>query len=369
MTEPSFPRIAFMREALRLARKGMGRTAPNPAVGALVVRGGKVVGRGWHRAAGMPHAEVEAIRAAGKAARGADLYVTLEPCCHTGRTGPCTEAILSAGIRRVAAAMKDPNPLVSGKGMARLRRRGLVVASGLLEERAREINRGYCRWIVSGRPFVTLKLAVSLDGQLAPFTGASRWISGEPARAAVHRMRSEADAVLVGGETLRRDDPLLSSRIPGGHDPRRVILASRLKDLAGRRLFREGNGEVLVVCPRGVPVKGPGLSLPREVKLLRLPSKGGRIPAEALLKALGGEGITSLLVEGGGRTAGWLAAAGAIDRLVFFIAPVLLGEGIRSIAGFRPRTVGEGFRIKITEVRRVGEDLMVTAEPAAEQGG
>ncbi len=356
-----------MREALRLARKGIGRTAPNPAVGALVVRGGKVVGRGWHKAAGMPHAEVEAIRAAGRAARGADLYVTLEPCCHTGRTGPCTEAILSAGIRRVAAAMRDPNPLVSGKGIARLRRKGVVVATGLLSEDAREINRGYCRWIVSGRPFVTLKLAVSMDGQIAPFTGDSRWVSGEKARAAVHRMRSRSDAVLVGGETLRRDDPLLSSRIPGGHDPRRVILASRLKDMAGRRIFREGKGEVLVVCPRGGSMKDLGRALPPGVKVLRLPSKNGRIPAEGFLKALGGEGITSLLVEGGGRTAGWLAAAGAVDRLMFFIAPVLLGEGVRSVAGFRPRSVGEGSRFHITEVRRVGEDLMVTADAAAEE--
>jgi diaminohydroxyphosphoribosylaminopyrimidine deaminase/5-amino-6-(5-phosphoribosylamino)uracil reductase len=315
----------------------------------------------------MPHAEVEAIRDAGAAALGADLYVTLEPCSHTGRTGPCTEAVLAAGIRRVAAAMPDPNPLVSGKGIAFLRRRGITVVTGLLESPAREINRGYCRWIVSGKPFVTLKLAVSMDGQIAPFTGVSRWISGERSRKAVHRMRSEADAVLVGAETVRRDDPLLSSRVPGGKDPRRVVLAARLSGLAGRRLFREGDGEVLVVCPRGVPARDVDRIVSRGGRVIGLPARRGRIDAEAVLAALGKEGIASLLVEGGGRIAGWLASAGAIDRLVLFVAPVLLGEGVRSVAGFRPPSVVEGMKLAIKDVRRVGEDLMVTAEPAGER--
>lgn len=355
--------------ALRLARKGIGRTSPNPAVGAVLVRGGKVVGKGYHRAAGMPHAEVEAIRDAGGAARGADLYVTLEPCCHKGRTGPCTEAILSAGVRRVAAAMKDPNPIVAGKGLSALRGAGIVVDAGLLAEDARALNRPYCRWIVSGKPYVTLKLAMSLDGQIAAFTGGSRWISGERSRALVHRMRAEADAVLVGGETFRRDDPLLTSRIPGGRDPRRVILTSRLAGLSGRRLFREGGrreggGEILFVCPGSVSARDGERVEKLGGRVLRLPVQGSRIPAGVFLRALGREGVTSLLVEGGGKTAGWLVAAGAVDRYVFFLAPMLLGEGVRAIAGYRSRTVGGGRKLRITEVRRVGEDLMVTAEPA-----
>jgi len=363
-----FPSTEFMRMALRLARKGIGRTSPNPAVGAVLVRAGKVVGRGYHRAAGMPHAEVEAIRDAGDAARGADLYVTLEPCCHTGRTGPCTEAILSAGVRRVAAAMKDPNPLVAGKGLSALRKAGLTVAEGPLGEEARALNRPYRKWIVSGKPYVTLKLAVTLDGQIASATGDSRWISCEKSRAMVHRMRSAADAVLVGGETFRRDDPRLTSRTPGGKDPVRVILTSRLSDVPGRRVFRGGRGEVLIACPRGVPERDVRRAVSRGAKVLRLPARAGRIPADVFLRALGKEGVTSLLVEGGGRTAGWLVAAAAVDRFVFFVAPLLLGEGVRAIAGYCARTVAGGRRLKITGVRRLGDDLMVTAESPQEGG-
>ncbi|PWB62218.1 MAG: bifunctional diaminohydroxyphosphoribosylaminopyrimidine deaminase/5-amino-6-(5-phosphoribosylamino)uracil reductase RibD [Deltaproteobacteria bacterium] len=358
----TFPRPEFMRMALRLAGKGAGRTSPNPAVGAVLVRGGTVVGRGYHRAAGLPHAEVEAIRDAGAAAKGADLYVTLEPCCHAGRTGPCTEAILSAGIRRVAAAMKDPNPRVAGKGLSALRRAGVDSVFGLLEEEAKSLNRAYCKWIVSGKPYVTLKLAMSLDGQIAAFTGNSRWISGEPSRRIVHRMRAASDAVLVGGKTFRRDDPLLSARLPGARDPRRVILTSRLSGLPARRLFREGSGEILFACPREVSDRDASRVASLGGKVLRLPGRGGRISAGAFLRALGKEGVTSLLVEGGGQTAGWLIAAGAVDRLVFFLAPLLLGEGVRAVSGFRARTVAGGRRLSITGTRRAGNDLVVTAE-------
>ena len=358
----TFPRMEFMKLALRLAAKGLGRTSPNPAVGAVLVRGGKVVGRGFHRAAGLPHAEVEAIRDAGSKASGADLYVTLEPCCRVGRTGPCTEAILSAGVRRVAAAMKDPNPLVSGRGIKSLRKAGLAVADGLLEEEAFSLNRPYCRWVVSGKPFVTLKLAMSLDGQIAAFTGTSRWISGEESRRMVHRMRAGADAVLVGGRTFRKDDPLLTSRIPGGRDPRRIVLASRLSGLASRRIFGRGKGEILFVCPREVPGRDVKRVVSLGGRVLRLPSRGRRITAEVFLRAMGKEGVTSLLVEGGGRTAGWLVSAGAVDRFVFFLAPLLLGEGIRAVQGYRARTIAGGRKLAITDVRRAGADLVVTAE-------
>jgi diaminohydroxyphosphoribosylaminopyrimidine deaminase/5-amino-6-(5-phosphoribosylamino)uracil reductase len=306
---------------------------------------------------------VEAIRDAGKAARGADLYVTLEPCCHFGRTGPCTEAILSAGIRRVSAAMKDPDPRVAGKGMALLRKAGLPVAVGLLEEEAVSLNRPYCRWVVSGKPYVTLKLAISLDGRIADSDGSSRWISGEKSREIVHRMRSVSDAVLIGGETLRRDDPLLTSRVPGGRDPKRVILTSRLSALVGKRIFREGKAEILVVCPAGASSRGADRAVDSCGKVIRLPARRGIIPAEVFLRAIGKEGIASLLVEGGGKTAGWLVAAGAVDRFVFFIAPLLLGEGTSAIEGYRAQTVSAGGKLTITDMRRVGNDLMVTAEP------
>ncbi len=366
MTAGTFPDAGFMREALRLARKGIGRTSPNPAVGAVVVRSGRVVGRGFHRAAGQPHAEVEALREAGAAARGADLYVTLEPCDHRGRTGPCTEAVLEAGIARVAYAMEDPNPKVSGRGAKRLRKAGLVVQGGLLSEAAYELNRGYCRWIVSGRPFVTLKLAVSLDGQIAAATGESRWITGTSARAIVHRMRLAADAVLVGGETARKDDPLLTARVPGGRCPKRVVLTTRPSELARNRLFGSKGGEVIVVCPSRVPSRETGQVRALGARVLRLPSRGGKIRAGDLLSALGSEGITSLLVEGGGKTAGWLTEEGAVDRYVVFVAPLLLGEGIRAVSGWACRAPSSGKRLAFASVRRVGPDLMVVAEPAAE---
>lgn len=358
-----FPRLDFMRRALRLARRGAGRTAPNPAVGAVVVRRGRIVGEGYHRAAGLPHAEIEALHRAGNASRGADLYVTLEPCNHRGRTGPCTDAVLAAGIARVAYAMEDPNPAVSGGGAGRLRDAGLVVHRGLMEAEARELNRGFCRWVVSGKPFVTLKLAVSLDGQIAAAGGASRWITGEAARRRVHRMRSEADAVLVGGETARRDDPVLTARHPGGRDPRRVILTSRPSELANGRIFREAGGEVLVACRNDVPERDVRAVREAGGKVLRLPARGGTVRARDLLAALGAEGITSILVEGGGRTAGWLVSEGAVDRYVLFVAPLLLGEGVRAVSGWASRSPSSGKRLAFTSVRRVGPDLEITAEP------
>jgi diaminohydroxyphosphoribosylaminopyrimidine deaminase/5-amino-6-(5-phosphoribosylamino)uracil reductase len=360
----SFPRPEFMRMALGFARRGVGRTSPNPAVGAVLVRKGKVVGAGHHRAAGMPHAEIVALRDAGAAARGADLYVTLEPCVHTGRTGPCTGAIIAAGVKRVAAAMQDPNPLVSGKGFRVLRRAGIPVVRGLMEEEARSLNRPYCRWIVTGRPFVTLKLAVSVDGQIASASGDSRWISGEAARKMVHRMRSEADAVLIGGETFRRDAPLLTSRIRGGRNPKRVILTSGIAGVARNGRFLEAGGEVIVVAPRSVPRKEVERFRSARIRVLLLSARKGRIEAGAFLDSLGREGITSLLVEGGGKTAGWLVEAGAVDRYVFFLSPLLLGEGVRSIAGFAARRVKEGRRLMITRIARTGGDLMVVAEPS-----
>ncbi len=357
-----FPGAGFMRRALRLARKGAGRTAPNPAVGAVVVRGGRVVGEGYHHAAGLPHAEIEALREAGRAARGADLYVTLEPCGHHGRTGPCTEAILAAGIARVAYAMEDPNPAVSGRGARRLRDAGLSVHRGPMEPEARELNRGFCRWVVAGKPFVTLKLAVSLDGQIAAAGGDSRWITGEAARRRVHRMRSEADAVLVGGETARRDDPLLTARVPGGHDPRRVVITSRPAELVRGKLFREAGGKVIVACPSGVPERDVRAATDAGARVLRLPARGGAVRAGEFLAALGAEGVTSLLVEGGGRTAGWLVSGGAVDRYVVFVAPLLLGEGIRAISGWTTRSPSTGKRLLFTSVRRIGTDLEITAE-------
>jgi diaminohydroxyphosphoribosylaminopyrimidine deaminase/5-amino-6-(5-phosphoribosylamino)uracil reductase len=258
--------------------------------------------------------------------------------------------------------MEDPNPLVSGRGIVALRKAGLTVVAGLLEEEARALNRPYCRWMVTGKPYVTLKLAMSLDGQIAAFTGTSRWISGDESRRMVHRMRAGSDAVLVGGRTFRKDDPLLTTRIPGEREPRRIILTSRLSETAGRRVFAGGTGEILFVCPREVSDRDVKRVVSLGGRVLRLPGRGGRIPAEVFLRALGKEGVTSLLVEGGGRTAGWLVSAGAVDRFVFFLAPLLLGEGVRAVQGYRARTIAGGRKLSITEIRRSGDDLVVTAQ-------
>jgi diaminohydroxyphosphoribosylaminopyrimidine deaminase/5-amino-6-(5-phosphoribosylamino)uracil reductase len=354
-----------MRLALRLARKGAVMTSPNPAVGAVLVRRGEVVGKGFHRAAGLPHAEAVALQDAGAAARGTDLYVTLEPCAHAGRTGPCTRAIIAAGVKRVVAAMQDPNPLVAGKGFRALRRAGILVVRGMMEEEALSLNRSYCRWVVSGRPFVTLKLAISLDGQVASVSGESRWISGDPARKIVHRMRSETDAVLVGGETFRRDAPQLTARIPGGKNPGRVILTSRIEGVSRNGAFLKAGGRVIVAAPRGVSREDADRLRSLGIRVLLLPARKGRIGAGAFLDALGREGITSLLVEGGGQTSGWLVEAGAVDRYVFFLAPLLLGEGVRSIAGFAAGRMKDGRRLMFTSVKRAGCDIMVVAEPAS----
>jgi diaminohydroxyphosphoribosylaminopyrimidine deaminase/5-amino-6-(5-phosphoribosylamino)uracil reductase len=259
--------------------------------------------------------------------------------------------------------MEDPNPRVRGRGGRRLREAGVVVHEGLLSGAARELNRGFARWVVSGRPHVTLKLAISLDGQIAAAGGASRWISGEEARRLVHRMRSEADAILVGGGTARRDDPLLTARVPGGRTPRRVVVTTRPGAILRNRLFRAGPGEVLVACPAGIPRREAERLRALGARVLPLPSRAGRIRAADLLGALGAEGVTSLLVEGGGRTAGWLAAEGAVDRYVLLVAPLLLGEGVRAVSGWACSDPQSGVRLSFEVVRRVGKDILLIAEP------
>ncbi len=332
--------VHFMRQALRLARKGWGRTSPNPMVGAVLVRDNAVVGQGWHAMAGGPHAEVVAIRDAGEAAAGATLYVTLEPCSTQGRTPPCVDAILAAGIRRVVIGTCDPNPAHAGRAVATLREAGIEVVMDVEQAACQALNEAFFCWIRHRRPYVILKMAMTLDGKIATRTGESQWITGPVARRHVQRLRQWADAVLVGAETVRRDNPQLLVRSPRSwpRQPLRLV-ASRSGDLGDApHVLTDGRAETRVV---------------------RADSPDAW---RALLGELGARQITALLVEGGGQLAGELLAAGCVDKVAFFIAPRLLGgaDSRPVTAGPSPAHLADAAQLSHMQTRRLGADLLVT---------
>ena len=344
--------VAFMRRAVRLARRGLGRTRPNPVVGCVVVRNGSVVAEGWHRRAGGPHAEAEALGRLGGRAEGATLYATLEPCGHFGRTPPCTEAILAAGIRRVVYG--NPDPLTGGA--ARLREADVEVVAGVGAAAAARANEA---WLVAAprrRPFVALKLAVSLDGRLATRTGHSRWVTGEPARRAVARLRDRHDAVLVGTGTLRADDPRLTARVRGARDPVRVVLDARLGCPPDARVLGPGGETWLVAAADTASAAPPG------ARVLRVPGDAaGRLELTATLEALWRAEIVSVLVEGGAALAGALLAAGLVDRVYAFVAPVLIGaDGLPAARLAGAETMADAWRLTDVTSRRYGEDVLIT---------
>jgi len=355
-----------MRLALRLARRAYGRTSPNPMVGAVLVKGGKIIGRGWHRGAGQPHAEIEALRDAqngGHNPKGATLYVTLEPCCTQGRTPPCTAAIIAAGIRRVVAGATDPNPRHAGRGFRILRRAGLSLTRGVLAGECAQLNEAFNHWIVRRTPFVTVKAAMSLDGKIASVTGESKWITGEPARAAAMKLRAGADAVLVGVNTILRDDPALTLRRPGfaGKALRRLVLDPRGRTpLSAGIAAGAGAHLTTVVVTKSAPPKRLA-ALRRRVRVLVAPARRGRIDLPWLLQTLGRENVTSLLVEGGGETnALW---APLCQRVVFFYAPLILGgrQAPTALAGEGVRTAGGKITLREARWQRVGGDLVLIA--------
>jgi len=345
----------FMRLAIREAEKGLGRTSPNPAVGALLVKGGRVVARGYHARAGAPHAEVVALARAGARARGADLYTTLEPCDHWGRTPPCSLAILQAGVRRVFVGSRDPNPVVDGRGIARLRRGGAWVRAEVLREECDRLNRAWFHFITAGRPLVTLKIATTLDGRIATRSGDSRWVTGPEARAAVHRLRDRVDAVLVGSGTARADDPQLTARLPGGRDPMRVVLDTRLRLPRSLRLFRQRSAAPTLVAH--------GLArlprLPRGVEPVRCRLRRGRIDLTDLLAKLAERGVTHLLVEGGAEVASAFLEAGLVDQLACFVAPRVLGGGLSWARGPGPSRMADAPRLDEVAITRLGDDVLV----------
>jgi diaminohydroxyphosphoribosylaminopyrimidine deaminase/5-amino-6-(5-phosphoribosylamino)uracil reductase len=350
----------FMEIALGLAEKGRGSTSPNPMVGAVVVREGVIVGRGYHRRAGEDHAEVIALREAGDRAAGATLYVTMEPCCHHGKTPPCTEAVVRSGVQRVAAAMTDPDPKVSGEGFACLARRGVEWVTGVMEERAKRLNEAYIKHISTGVPFVTLKLAITLDGKIAARDGSSKWITGPEARKRTHLLRAWSDAVLVGSGTVLADDPQLTVRDAEGRNPLRVMLDSRLRAPFDARVFSD-NRVIVVTTASSDPDKAAGLEQ-RGIEVWRIGS-GGRIPLSETLARLGNRPITSILCEGGGALASSLIREKLADKLVLFIAPKLLGNGIEAFGDIGVSSIGEALTLRDMETEPLGNDLLVTGYP------
>jgi len=358
-----------MRRALELAERGRGRTAPNPVVGAVIVRGGRVVGEGWHRALGEHHAEVEALARAGTAARGATLYVTLEPCAHWGRTPPCVDAILAAGLSRCVVALRDPDPRVDGRGLRRLRAAGVKVELGLLAAEAGEQLAAYRRAQVTGRPRVTWKVASSLDGRIADARGRSKWITGESARADVHRLRSASDAIVVGAGTARADDPQLTARAAGtararalATQPLRVVVDSRLSLPKSLRLFSAplAHGTV-VACTTAAPAARERALAARGVTVWRLPATRLRVSLPALAERLTREGRHEVLLEGGGTLGAAFVRAGLVQRIVLYTAPFVLGGGLPWCDGLSLPLDGAA-RGRVVSATLVGEDARLVVE-------
>ncbi len=344
----------WMARCLELARRAEGRTAPNPMVGAVVVRDGELVGEGWHAQAGGPHAEVLALAAAGDAAMGATLYVSLEPCCHHGRTPPCTESIERAGLARVVAGMGDPNPLVDGKGIEALRAMGIAVRTGVLEEECRALNRAFIKSITTGRPLVALKAASTLDGRIATVAGESKWITGARARQHGHGLRGRFDAILVGANTALADDPRLSCRVEGGRDPLPVLLDSHLRVPASAKIF-SGSAQARVYALSEGPPDHPGL-------VRSVPAAAGGLALEPMLEDLVSQGAHSLLVEGGGQVHRSFLEAGLVDRVYLYLAPLVLGGGASWVAGPGVARLGRAFRLELARSERLGPDLLLVFE-------
>jgi diaminohydroxyphosphoribosylaminopyrimidine deaminase / 5-amino-6-(5-phosphoribosylamino)uracil reductase len=354
----------YMLLALDLAQQGVGFTSPNPMVGAIVVKDDLIVGRGYHAAAGQAHAEVNAIEDAGTEARGGTLYVTLEPCNHTGRTPPCTEKILASGIRRIVVAMRDPNPEVKGGGLAFLAGKGVTVTSGVCEDRAARQNEVFIKFVRTRRPFVTVKCAATLDGRIATRTGDARWVSGEASRQLVHRLRHAADAIMVGVKTVNRDDPSLTTRISGFHgkNPLRVILDTRLSISENARVVQSGFATGTTVVTGPVVPEEKKLRLEKNgVRILSSPLKEGRVDLGQLMAALGAAEITSLLVEGGGRVIASAFRDGIVDKVIFFFAPKILGgdDGVPICRGPGPELMQDCLPIKKMQAHQIGEDVMI----------
>ncbi len=360
--------INYMRRALALARLAEGRTSPNPLVGAVIVKNGQVVGEGYHHRAGQPHAEIEALRAAGDSARGGTLYVTLEPCAHHGRTPPCTDAVIAAGLAEVYYAIGDPNPRVNGKGYAQIEAAGIKVHRGLCEEEAHELNRPFFKHVTTGRPFITAKFAMSLDGKIATRTGDSHWITNSASRQRGHQLRNVTDAILVGAGTVLADDPQLTTRLDSDdiHHPLRIIADSRGRVPLSARVFDPAlpGQTVLATTAAAIPAHCAELSA-RGVEVWRLPSDSqGRVSLTALLDEIGRRGMLTLLVEGGSELLGAFFAERLVDRVWAFIAPVIIGgqDAPGPVGGTGVEQLSQAIRLCCLETETLDGDMWIRAD-------
>lgn len=359
---------SYMQKVLELARKGEGYTAPNPLVGAIIVREGEIVGQGFHQYYGGPHAEILALEEAGERARGATLYVNLEPCCHYGKTPPCTKKIIDSGVKRVLAAMFDPNPLVAGKGVKELQENGIEVEVGLLRKEAERLNEVYIRYISSDRPFVYLKSALTLDGFIATVTGDSRWISNEKARLFAHTLRHKVDAVLVWIGTILKDDSALTTRLPDGRgeDSIRIILDPELSIPPDARVINQKSRKrTILVCGEDYDNKKyQGLLRKENLEILSVQlNEEGKIPLKALLRILHKQGISSILVEGGGRVNYSFLKEGLVDKVYFFIAPIILGgdDGIRVFSGEGVADIEKSWKLRDVQYNFFDDNILISA--------
>lgn len=366
---------AHMARALQLAARGLYSTDPNPRVGCVIVRDGEVVGEGWHCRAGESHAEVFALEQAGTRARDATVYVTLEPCCHHGRTPPCSDALIAAGVKRVVAAMEDPNPRIAGRGLAQLREHGIAVESGMMRFQAERLNPGFIRRMVEGRPWVRCKLAMSLDGRTALANGASRWISGEAARADVQQWRARSSAVMTGIGTVLADDPALTVRLPlplwaergcGStlRQPLRVVMDSRLRTPAVARLLAQP-GETLIFAAGEDPIAAERLAAVG-AKIEYAPAAGGGVDLKTALERLAQRGVNEVWVEAGAVLSGALLREGLVDELILYMAPLLMGNAARGLFDLPVfGNLDECIALRIEDLRAVGEDwrLIASVQP------
>jgi len=353
-----------MRIAINLAKKAEGMTSPNPVVGAVIVKNGRIIGKGYHGKAGLPHAEIEALKAAGSKTKGAVMFVTMEPCDHFGRTSPCTDAIIRSGIKKVVMAMKDPNPLNNGKGMRKLEASGIKTVLGILQEDAKAMNRPFIKMVTKKLPYVTVKLAETLDGKIATRTGDSRWISSAESRRYVHELRGVSDAVMVGANTALKDDPMLLSTRPGRRQPVRVVVDSALRTPTRSRLFATiDRSAVLIAVTSRASAKRIKTARDRGAEVMMTRSKRGMVDLRVLLAKLAARGIANILVEGGAELAASLAEDRLVDRFLFFIAPKIVGgrSAISSVGGRGIGKVSGAFTFSDIRVGKSGPDIMIEA--------